>query len=300
MSEVFKWAEIASSPSPFRYQVLCEMLNNKGFKNSVDYIGVKPSDFETELKRILNEYQSIRVGSPYGSNVLSYFQYQSALLNKINAADTIIKQDKDQWKLVAVNLEAFKRILRKYGSQLKLDSSALIVGSGAAARFAIYALLEVGYKKIKISNQFHEQAKELINELHKNIFGINFEFVPEDELVLLPGTNSVLINTTPSVETNRILRELYYFNFLRPDGLVIDFTFLPLNTPLIKEAEDIGIKAVRGYEIFAWSDIYWSKTCLGADIDYDEYCRLQFEASSKWEKENSVNQNSPQEKGPRF
>lgn len=276
------------------------MLNKNGFANEIHYFQIQPADFEVELKKIINQFQSIRLGSPYGANILKYFEYQTAMLKHINAADTIIHKGPSDWQLIATNMEAFKKVLRKYGSQLRLDSSALIVGSGAAARFAIYALIEIGYKHIKISNQFPEQAKQLIDELKTRIFKINLEFVPEDELVLLPGTNAVLINTTPSIESNRILKELYYFNFLRPDGLVIDFTFLPLNTTLIKEAEQIGLKTVRGYEIFAWSDILWCKTCLNAEIGFDEYCEKQLEASSKWEAENQTISSPSTTEGPLF
>lgn len=297
---MFKWAEIAQSTSPFRFKILSEILNEKGFKNEIHYFQVQPTEFESTLKNIIHDFESIRLGSPYGANVLKYFENQTALLKQINAADTIIQKSPEDWQLLATNMEAFKKIIRKYGSQLRLDSSALIVGSGAAARFAIYALIEIGYKHIKISNQFPEQAKQLIEELKTRVFKINFEFVPEDELVLLPGTNAVLINTTPSVDSNRILKELYYFNFLRPDGLVIDFTFLPLNTTLIREAEQIGIKAVRGYEIFAWSDIQWCKICLNADISYEEYCQRQLQASSQWELENPTVHQSSFTEGTRF
>ncbi len=284
MKPVFKWVEIARSSTPLRYDVLSKYLKSKGFENELTYVEVSPQNFSEELQKAMKTHDAIRLASPYGLQVIEYFQNQKIEIININAADSIIKQ-RGEWTLISSNLEGFHHVVRKNGPNINLNSSVLIVGAGAAARFAIHSLAQIGIKKFKISNQFQEQAKSLIEELRKKYFTVSFDFIPEDQLVLLPGSNSVVVNTTPLVPSNNILKELYYFNFLRPDGLVIDFTFLPLLTPLIKEANDIGIKTIRGYEICGWGDIQWAKTCLDADLDFEEYCFLLLEAGTQWDNE---------------
>ena len=310
MAKVYKWAEIARTNTPVRYDVLSEYLTKNGVENQVDYIEVSPAEFEGQLKEALEKYDAIRLASPYGLMSLKHFTGQPAEIVHLNAADSIIKR-KGEWQLSASNLESLKYVLKKHGPSIDLKSSALIVGSGAAARFSIYALLKIGVKDFKISNQFHEQAQETIRELEKKYFDVQFNFIPEDEIVLLPGTNSILINTTPAVESNTILTELYYFNFLKTDGIVFDFNFLPTNTILVKEAEEIGIQAVRGYEIHGWGDVHWVKDWLGIDIDFVEYQKLLHAAAEKWEQEqstentNELNNDDSENKdskptGPRF
>ncbi|MCB0357608.1 MAG: hypothetical protein KDD40_11400 [Bdellovibrionales bacterium] len=299
MSTLFKWAEIARTPFVLRYELLSEYLNSKGFKNEFTYLEVQPTEFEQQLQLALKNYQALRLGTPYGTSSLSFFNCIPANIAYLNAADYVYKNS--HWELGAATLWGFEKLLNDQGQNINLDYSALIVGSGTASRFAIHALIKIGIKHINISNQFSEQAKELIIELEKKYFGVQFEYVPDDELVLLPGTNSVLVNTTPLIESNSILKELYYFNFLRADGLVVDFTFLPIKTPLITEAEQIGLKAIRGYQVIAWGDIEWAKKFTTVPLDYQEYCDFIIAAEKKWSAEKEKSETgTPTENETRF
>ena len=299
MSKVFKWAEIAHTSSPIRFKLLSEYLNEKGFTNELTQLEVNPANFEEELKIAQEKYDALRFGSPFGIQCLDYYHYQPANVSYLRAADSVIKEN-GRWELAASTLTGFEKHIRDNGTAIDLDYSVLIVGSGSASRFAIHALLKIGVKHVKISNQFSEQAKELITELEKKYFGVEFEYIPDDQLVLLPGTNSVLVNTTPLVDSNHILKELYYFNFLRPDGLVIDFTFLPLNTPLVEGAEQIGINAIRGYEVCAWGDLEWAKNITDVELSYEEYCKKIYVAGVEWEKEHQKATTNEEEASPRF
>ncbi|MCB9025831.1 MAG: hypothetical protein H6625_05910 [Bdellovibrionaceae bacterium] len=299
MENTFKWAELARNHTPLRFDILSEYLNEKGFKNEFTALVASPLDFEEKLKTALKNYQALRLGSPFGLQVINLFDFLPANISALQAADSIILKS-GQWELTASTLIGFEKHVLSNGKNIKLDASVLIVGSGATAKFAIHAISKIGIKNIKISNQFSEQAKQLILDLERKYFGIKFEFVPDDQLVLLPGTNSVLINTTPLIDSNSILNELYYFNFLRPDGLVIDFTFLPLNTPLIIGAEQIGIRVVKGYEVCAWGDLQWAKNFTDIPLNYEEYKAKILKAGINWEKENLSSDKNEVKDGPRF
>ncbi|MCB0392540.1 MAG: hypothetical protein KDD58_14725 [Bdellovibrionales bacterium] len=297
MSNVYKWAEISRNPTPVRFNLLSEFLNEKGFKNEFTAIEVSPPDFEQVLNDSLKKYKALRFGSPFGINCLDFFNYQPAKIAQLRAADSVININ-GQWELMATTLKGFEKHILANGKNIDLDYSVLIVGTGSASKFAIHALLQLGISHVKISNQFREQAKELILELEKKYFRVKFEYVPDDQLVLLPGTNSVLVNTTPLIESNHILNELYYFNFLRANGLVIDYTFLPVKTPLIEGAEQIGIHTIHGYEVCAWGDLHWAKCMSGLDLDYKEYCQKIFEAGKKWDEQNKIKETTKET--PRF
>ncbi len=165
-----------------------------------------------------------------------------------------------------------KKMILDVGSGLDLKGSILIVGAGAGARVAAAAFINVGYKKVNITNKFSEQAEDLIEDLERKYFDIEFEFIPEEKLVLLPGTNSVLVNTTPLLPSNDLLNELYYFNFLKSPGIVFDFTTVPIDTPLVLEAEALGIKVVRGFEVSSWGDMSWVEWAFAKKLDREAYC----------------------------
>lgn len=299
MEKIFKWAELAHTPTPLRFEVLSEYLNEKGFKNEFSAIETKPFEIEEVLSEALKNYQALRLGSPYGIQALGLFDFQPAFISYLQAADSILKKG-NNWELMASTVQGFERQVIMFGKNIDLNSSVLIVGSGASAKFAIHTLIKIGIKKIYVSNQFAEQAHQLIEELEKKYFGVKLEFVPEDQLVLLPGSNSVLVNTTPLVESNNILKELYYFNFLKPNGLAIDFTFVPINTPLVKGAQQIGIRTIKGYEICAWGDLQWAKNFCPFELNYEEYELKIQKVAEEWEKTNYFPEQNSNEEGPRF
>ncbi|MEQ1879281.1 MAG: hypothetical protein ABL958_21780, partial [Bdellovibrionia bacterium] len=86
-----------------------------------------------------------------------------------------------------------------------------------------------------------------------------------------PGMHSLVVNTTPLVENNEIVRELQFYNFMKEGGAVIDMIMVPPVTPLLEEAEQIGAKIVRGFEIAAEVDAVWVKKAFGISIDLNAY-----------------------------
>lgn len=265
-----KWVEIAGSPSREYYEELSRSLKEVGLENQVDFIESGMMDFPEALKKAMEEYDAIRIGSPFKSAGVAQFKNLSALLRQLNSADCLVKI-KGVWWPRPAGYHSFQRILSRVGSSLDLKSSVLIVGAGAGARFAIAALIKIGFKHFNLTNKFDEQALELIKELRQIYFDVEFDFIPQGRLVLLPGANGVVINTTPLTPTNDLLNELYYFNFLKSSGIAIDFTVVPYDTPFIKEAEAIGINTVRGYEVAAEADCVWVGWVFGRELDVEAY-----------------------------
>ncbi len=265
-----KWAEIAQHNSELRFNILSEFLNENGFKNTVEFVAMGLDEFHSEFLKLIEKYDCVRIGSPYASMVMPMFQGQTSEMVMIGAGDCLWRIDKE-WRLYAANYFGLRYIIHDKGNLIDLESPILVVGSGAGARMAIAAFIRAGVKKINVTNKFPEQTKEMIASLEKSFFGVQFEFIAEERLVLLPGSNSVLINTTPLSPSNDLLNELYYFNFLKSPGLVIDFTIIPIETPLITEAEQIGVSVVRGYELSSWGDLAWIESYLGKKLDREAY-----------------------------
>jgi len=281
MSKV-KWVEIARTSSKVRFEVLSEYLNDKGFENEVEFLEVSPVDFEVHFREAMEKYDSIRIGSPFGSQLDTFFHAQDSEIRFLGAADAVWKKE-GEWRLMSSNHFGLRRIIHDIGQGFDFESSILVVGAGAGARVAVSVFVKYGFNKINITNKFVEQANDLIADLRRKYFLIDFEFVSEEKLVMLPGTNVVLVNTTPLVIGNDLLKELYYFNFLKASGIVIDFTFIPIDTPLVMEAEQIGIKTVRGYEVSSWGDMAWVENCFGLRLDREEYCERLKQKVSKIE-----------------
>lgn len=265
-----KWVEIASYNSKKRCEALSDWLNKEGVSNQLSFVECAPGDFLEKIEDCKANYDAIRIGQGLGEVCSQMFTKNTVTNEILKVTDCLVYADNDWWPR-CTNYLALNHLVNSIGSTVKLDAPILVVGAGAAARIAIATFVKLGIKHVNISNLFDQQANELIIDLKSKYFGVEFKFVPKDELVMLPGTNGVIINTTPFSEKNEILPELYYFNFLTPKGVAVDFTIDPAVTPLLIEARDIGATTVSGYEISALADYYWVKETFKYQLDVENY-----------------------------
>lgn len=257
-----KWCVIGFDFSTSRYEFLSEWLKKQGVENQVDFIEASPSEYLQKLDELKKNYDQIRIERPLRHEVYLETKKNEAKMLLIRTADCFYKDPLGSWWLRSPLYDGMSLILGEMGKNLKLDGAALIVGAGGAARASIAALVKVGYQNFNITSTFDDQVTELISELRKIYFDVTFQFVSSGQLVLLPGTNSIVVNATPMIESNDLLDELHYFNFLVPKGMVWELTLDPIETPLTSEAVEIGARVFRGYEFTAASDWIWLKWVL--------------------------------------
>ncbi|MCC7404815.1 MAG: hypothetical protein IT288_10495 [Bdellovibrionales bacterium] len=275
-----RWTEIAVSPQHERWQLLSKILNEAGVANCYEPSATAPERFAESLSQATQNMGALRIGSPFGQLVTRHFPYEPVLSMSLGAADTLLPIQGKWWTRSAL-YQAFHHLLREFGDLLNMKGTALVVGAGAAARIAIASLIKIGFKQIKLTNQEPTEAQALMREMSRSYFGVSFEFVPLSHLIMLPGTNSIMVNTTPSGVDNELIKELLYFNFLEPGGEVWDLSLSPIETALVKEAEEIGTRVVRGSEVASWVDVVWAKWVFGYEMDRNSYLKSLTEMLNK-------------------
>lgn len=256
-----KWGVIAKEDPSSQSQFLCDFLKQQGCENSWQWIQSTPENFADKIADAQEEFDALRIASPFGTKTLKLFPKHESWVGQVGAVDSLILFQKQWWPRPALTL-AFNELLKLYGDKLDPRSRVLIVGAGAAARMIIAAIVKIGIKHITIANHVENTAQQLLMKLRRLFVGVEFESCSADKIILLPGSYGCLINTTPFVAENEIISELYYFNFLRTGGMVWDLVTAPLETPLIKEARDIGITTVCGDELLALCDKIWLQWAL--------------------------------------
>lgn len=267
---MLRWVEVGLETNKDRYQTLSQFLTDSGVPNEVSYLDVTKENSIEKIKEAMLAYDGIKIGRGMGEITLELFSRQSVVMSRVKAADCLVKLNGDWWPQSAA-YEGMSYLLAGIGEKLDLNSSALIVGSGAAARVACASLAKIGFSSFGISDQSPEKVQKFIEDLSHIHLGVSFKVILKEELILLPGNYGVLINTTPFEPGNEMLEELYYFNFLKPGGVAIDFIITPIETPLLKEAEGIGALTVKGYQLSAYADVIWAKWFCGVDLDPEEY-----------------------------
>lgn len=282
---MIKWAEIATRNSLVRFQELSKFLKKYGIENEFHPLEATAENFAGVIQKAFNEYDAIRVAPIFSDQACRLFPQNSVVIETLGASDSFVKIENSWWTR-CVTFEALQRIFVKIGTQVDLSKSCLVVGAGSMAKISIGALSKIGISEFKIAHRLETSAQELIEEMQRKYFGVKFSYIPKDELVLLPGDSGVVVNTTPLRDDNEILKELYYFNFLKPNGLALDFVLKPLVTPFLREAHGIGAIAISGFEVSAVTDMVWVEQLTNKELPLEEYKSLLEEKFG--EEENAI------------
>jgi shikimate 5-dehydrogenase len=264
-----KCLEIGGSSQRLRFDFLASYLKGLGHSVEFDYIETTQDAFPEKIEQAMLQYQHIRVSSPFGEKVHEFVNAVPMDTMTQRSSDCLIFDQGEWWARSMLS----EGLVRELASMKKLDISetAMIVGAGASCRAVIAALLKVGFKKFNITEKFEERGRLLMKDLKETYFGVDFRFTPQSSITQLPGVHSVVINTTPFTPNNDLLHELYYCNFLKPEGIVIDLTMIPFETPLIKAALQVGARVVHGCEVSTLVDAYWVKSSMKISLNHHDY-----------------------------
>lgn len=266
-----KWATIAFDIDKRRYEYLSDFLRDQGIKNQWEYIEINPTEFLEHIHEIKKDFDQVRIDSPFRHTAFLATKKHEADMLVLRSADCFFQDQRGEWWLRSATYHGMERVLNDLNVPLDKEGAALIVGAGGAARAAISTLVKAGMSKFNITSAFDDQVLDLIRDLEKLYFSVKFNFVSQGQLVLLSGTNSVVVNTTPYTASNEIVKELAYFNFLKSPGVIWELSVDPIETELVTEAEQIGAKVIRGHEIALHTDHKWAEWVWPDQAEYLDF-----------------------------
>jgi shikimate dehydrogenase len=117
---------------------------------------------------------------------------------------------------------------------------ALVLGAGGAARGVVAGLLERGVEKIVVANRTDGKAQELAAFAPDGIAPAAWRDIP----ALLPQAD-LLVNTTSLGMAGAPALDIDLAGLSR-DAIVADIVYVPLETPLLRQARALGHRAVDG------------------------------------------------------
>jgi shikimate dehydrogenase len=117
---------------------------------------------------------------------------------------------------------------------------ALVLGAGGAARGVVAGLLERGVEKIVVANRTDGKAQELAAFAPDGIAPAAWRDIP----ALLPQAD-LLVNTTSLGMAGAPALDIDLAGLSR-DAIVADIVYVPLETPLLRQARARGHRAVDG------------------------------------------------------
>ncbi|HTY91711.1 MAG TPA: shikimate dehydrogenase [Methanocella sp.] len=185
-------------------------------------------------------FGGLNVTIPHKEAVIRFIEADQDARN-IGAANTIdLKTNK------AYNTDAPGAIqsLRDSGVEVR-NKNVLVLGAGGAARAVAYGLLKNG-ATVTIANRTAPKAADLAAYLREygDVFGTGMERLGEKVAIA-----DVIVNTTTvgmgEDET------LVTAGMLRPEHVVFDLVYKPVETKLLGEAKAAGAKTVDGITMLA-------------------------------------------------
>jgi shikimate dehydrogenase len=150
---------------------------------------------------------------------------------------------------------------------------AIILGAGGAARGVVSALIARGIPRVIVVNRTLDKAEALAAEMVGPI-----EARPMSDWELLAPTARLVVNTT-TIGMHGTRFEGLNLGLLPKDALVTDIVYTPLETPLLKDARELGLRTVDGLGMLLHQAVPGFEAWFGVRPEVTEALRKKVEAT---------------------
>ncbi|PZU84203.1 MAG: shikimate dehydrogenase [Shinella sp.] len=217
-------------------------LKSFGIEGSYERVAVSPEDFEAfiaALKTGASGFCGGNVTIPHKEAACRLADAPDALAEELGAANTLWMEE---GRLNATNTDGI-------GFTASLDAGhpgwenvdrAVILGAGGASRAVVQAVRDRGIREINIVNRSVERAVELAGR-----FGPAIHAHPMAALGEVCEGAGLFINTTSLGMHGEAVDEMP-FERLLSSAVVTDIVYVPLRTPILRQAEAKGLATVDG------------------------------------------------------
>ena len=227
--------------NPINHSLSPELHNFWLKKNKINAVYDKIKLEESELKDFINklrneEIHGINVTVPFKNKVIKYLDKLSLEVETTESVNTIYKNGVD---IVGHNTDVagFELGLR-HAKISVLRKSILILGAGGVVPSIVYSLLNMGCKKIFLSNRTIEKAvniKKKFNEIEVLKWGEKPDF-------------DIVINAT----SVGLKDDSLDINLNTKDKIFYDIIYNPKETQFLKKAKENGNRTENGMFMFIY------------------------------------------------
>ncbi len=189
--------------------------------------------------RALN-VSGVNVTVPHKSSVIPHLDEVTPLAEKIGAVNTISNV---QGCLTGTNTDysGFIRSLKTLNCSPQNKTIALL-GAGGSARALLAGLADAGASRVLVHNRTAERAEKLVSDISQyfpetKLESVSLQSIHETPLDLLVNTTTVGMVSTESPLDLAQCQNI---------GLLVDIIYSPNQTPLLRQAEELGIASANG------------------------------------------------------
>jgi shikimate dehydrogenase len=190
--------------------------------------------------------QGVSVTIPHKEKIIDYLDVIDPVARKIGAVNTVKCVETEAGReLHGFNTDWIGANLALQGKSSLPGKQAVILGAGGSARAIGFGLLEAG-AKITVCSRTEQRGCALANDL-------GCSWLPLADLATLSG--DILVNATSVGMAPRAEQSLMARHDLHKFKVVMDIVYSPVQTSLLRAAEDAGCLAVSGLEMLLYQGV---------------------------------------------
>lgn len=265
---------VAHSLSPAIHNAAFEFLD----LNFV-YVACKVEDVKSALAgvRALGNFRGLSVTIPHKIEVMKYVDEIAPVDRSIGSINTVICE---QDKLIGLGTDGPGALKAITDAGVEIDGkNVLILGSGGAARAISFTLArntKLGEISILDINEALLQGLTADLQIGTDVV-IKSELLSEDSLTKAMENAHIIINCTsvgmhPNENVSLIPSELF-----RPEQVIFDIVYTPLETKMLAEAKSRGLKIIPGVEMFINQAVLQFEHFTGVDAPVEVMRRVVME-----------------------
>ena len=270
MSEKKPWLVLGAQPNETYFQALQAALNDSGCVAKMEIQKVTEADFAQVFDKARAAASSIRLTDQAGEWAVASVEALPAETAVLRTADAMQLHGGRWWPRCYL-VEGIRIVIAQDLHEIDFSGEAFVVGDGPRVRAVVSELIRIGFKKVTLTCNSADQGTRLLNDFRRAYFGVEFAFVPSDQITELPGVNTIAVNTVMVAEAPELTQQLYYFNFLRRGGIWLDLSLTPSDHPLLVEARTVGARVQTGDKVLAYAETAWAKACMECTLDTEKF-----------------------------
>jgi shikimate dehydrogenase len=246
---------ISHSVSPYIHGYWLKKYNIEGDYNRFE---IAPENLESFLLSMhQNQVFGINITVPHKEAAWDILA-KSGRLNKCNdlkckvakllrATNTVTALPNGNFLAANTDFIGFANNLILNAPDFNFESAnALVLGAGGAAKAIVFALISIlKVKSITITNRSIEKCEEIVKLCQTEFNYTNISIVEWDNRSAAVANNNLIINTTSLGMKGKDKLEIDLIG-LQKNSLVTDIVYNPLQTDILKQAQNQGAQTIDG------------------------------------------------------
>lgn len=252
---------IAHSLSPFMHDLWFE---EHGVNGTYIPIHVEPD----KLGQAVDSMKALGISGfnitlPHKQSIIPFLSKMDETAIVMNAVNTVTCEG---GQLTGWNTDGDGFVKSLFMHPVELDAKVLVIGAGGAARGIAFALKRAGFEDVTITNRTYRRAEELAAATRSAALTLKDAEGSLGEFSIIVQTTSVGLAENEALPLS--------LDGLKPQSLVADIIYNPLETPFLKAAKEKDCMIINGVGMFVYQGAIAFEKWTGIQPDTEKMINI--------------------------